>query len=182
MTSYIGAVDQGTTSTRFSIFDKAGRIVAWDQKEHRQIFPKPGWVEHDPEEIWRNTQDVIKGALAKGGISGRDIAAIGITNQRETTVVWDKRTGKPFYNAIVWQCTRTHEICQKLIADGGMDRFREKTGLPVATYFSGPKIVLDIWIQFRKREKRLLKETRCLEPWIPGSSGGLPAARMVGHT
>ena len=140
MISYIGAVDQGTTSTRFSIFDKTGRIVAWDQKEHRQIFPKPGWVEHDPEEIWRNTQDVIKGALAKGGIGGENIIAIGITNQRETTVVWDKRTGKPFCNAIVWQCTRTHEICQKLIADGGTDRFREITGLPVATYFSGPKI------------------------------------------
>ena len=140
MISYIGAVDQGTTSTRFSIFDKTGRIVAWDQKEHRQIFPKPGWVEHDPEEIWRNTQDVIKGALAKGGIGGENIIAIGITNQRETTVVWDKRTGKPFCNAIVWQCTRTREICQKLIADGGTDRFREITGLPVATYFSGPKI------------------------------------------
>ena len=106
MTSYIGAVDQGTTSTRFSIFDKTGRNMAWHQKEHRQIFPKPGWVEHDPEEIWQNTKGVIKGAWAKGGISGEDITAIGITNQRETTVVWDRRTGKPFYNAIVWQCTR----------------------------------------------------------------------------
>jgi glycerol kinase len=151
MTSYIGAVDQGTTSTRFSIFDRTGRIVAWDQKEHRQIYPKPGWVEHDPEEIRQNTQEVIKGALAKGGISGREIAAIGITNQRETTVVWDRRTGKPYYNAIVWQCTRTHEICRKLIADGGGDRFREKTGLPVATYFSGPKIA---WILDQVPEAR----------------------------
>lgn len=139
----IGAVDQGTTSTRFSIIDKNGRIVAWNQKEHRQIFPRPGWVEHDPEEIWQNTREVIQGALAAGRIRGKDIAAIGITNQRETTVVWDRRTGKPFYNAIVWQCTRTHEICQRLIADGGIDRFRDKTGLPVATYFSGPKIA---WI------------------------------------
>ncbi len=152
MTSYIGAVDQGTTSTRFSIFDKAGRIVAWDQKEHAQIYPRPGWVEHDPEEIWRNMQDVIKGALAKAGINARLIAAIGIANQRETTVVWDKRTGKPFCNAIVWQCGRTREICRKLIADGGLDRFREKTGLPVATYFSGPKIawILDTVSEARK--------------------------------
>ncbi len=151
MTSYIGAIDQGTTSTRFSIFDRNGRIVAWDQKEHRQIYPEPGWVEHDPLEIWRNTQAVIQGAMAKDGIGGRDIAAIGITNQRETTVVWNKRTGQPFYNAIVWQCTRTHEICRKLTADGGPDRFREKTGLPVATYFSGPKIA---WILEQVPEAR----------------------------
>ncbi|WP_027184207.1 glycerol kinase GlpK [Desulfovibrio inopinatus] len=140
MGKYVGAVDQGTTSSRFIIFDERGRIKASDQKEHRQIFPKPGWVEHDPMEIWRNTQDVIAGALAKAGIKGSDLAAIGITNQRETTVIWDKYTGEPYYNAIVWQCTRTHEICKSLIADGGQDRFREKTGLPIATYFSGPKI------------------------------------------
>ncbi|BBD09238.1 glycerol kinase GlpK [Desulfovibrio ferrophilus] len=137
---YIGAVDQGTTSSRFIIFDKKGRIKAVDQKEHKQIFPKPGWVEHDPMEIWKNTGEVIQGALRKAGLKGSDLAAIGITNQRETTVVWDRSTGKPFYNAIVWQCTRTHDICKQLIANGGQDRFRATTGLPVATYFSGPKI------------------------------------------
>ncbi|RLC16501.1 MAG: glycerol kinase, partial [Deltaproteobacteria bacterium] len=140
MTQYIGSLDQGTTSTRFIIFDHNGRIVSLDQKEHEQIFPRPGWVEHNPDEIWQNTQEVIRGALAKAGLSGADLAAIGITNQRETTVVWDKHTGKPYYNAIVWQCTRTSEICKELIQEGGQDRFREKTGLPVATYFSGPKI------------------------------------------
>ena len=140
MAEYIGAVDQGTTSTRFIIFDRNGKIVGLDQKEHRQIFPKPGWVEHDPLEVWRNTEDVIRGALSKSGISGADLAAIGITNQRETTVVWEKDTGRPYTNAIVWQCTRTGEICRELTRDGGQDRFREKTGLPIATYFSGPKI------------------------------------------
>ncbi|MFC1820637.1 glycerol kinase GlpK, partial [Thermodesulfobacteriota bacterium] len=131
------------TSNRFIIFDHSGGIVGVSQKEHEQIFPKPGWVEHDPMEIWNNTQDVIRDALAKTGISGSDIEAIGITNQRETTVVWDKTTGKPYYNAIVWQCTRTDDICKELEAEGGQDRFRKKTGLPIATYFSGPKIV---WI------------------------------------
>ncbi|SLM30098.1 glycerol kinase [Desulfamplus magnetovallimortis] len=140
MTKYVGAVDQGTTSSRFIIFDHAGNIVGVDQKEHRQIFEKPGWVEHDPIEIWNNTASVIKGALEKTGIKGSELAAIGITNQRETVVVWDRHTGKPFHNAIVWQCTRTDRICQELVKDGGQDRFRAKTGLPVATYFSGPKI------------------------------------------
>ncbi|MBF0101049.1 MAG: glycerol kinase GlpK [Desulfobacterales bacterium] len=139
MTKYIGAVDQGTTSTRFIIFDHQGNIISVDQKEHEQIFPKPGWVEHDPHEIWMNTQDVIRGALTKAKLTGNDLSAIGITNQRETTVVWNKHTGKPYYNAIVWQCTRTHDICKDLIQQGGQDRFREKTGLPIATYFSGPK-------------------------------------------
>ncbi|MCP4686689.1 MAG: glycerol kinase GlpK, partial [Desulfobacterales bacterium] len=140
MTRYIGALDLGTTSNRFIIFDHDGRIIGQDQKEHEQIFPKPGWVEHDPMEIWRNTRDVIRGGLEKSGVSGTDIAAIGITNQRETTVLWDKKTGLPYCNAIVWQCTRTDEICTALSREGGQDRFREKTGLPAATYFSGPKI------------------------------------------
>jgi glycerol kinase len=140
MSKYVGAVDQGTSSTRFVIFDRGGRIVGLDQKEHEQIFPKPGWVEHNPSEIWKNTQDVIRGALANADIEGSDLAAIGITNQRETTLLWNRNTGKPFDNAIVWQCTRTDEICRDLIKDGGQDRFRKKTGLPVATYFSGPKI------------------------------------------
>ncbi|MFO7717528.1 MAG: glycerol kinase GlpK [Thermodesulfobacteriota bacterium] len=140
MAQYIAAVDQGTTSTRFIIFDRAGRIVSQDQKEHAQIFPQPGWVEHDPLEIWGNTQEVIRGALRKAGLTGRDLAAMGITNQRETTVVWDRGTGRPFYNAVVWQCARTTAICQSLIREGGQDRFRARTGLPVATYFAGPKI------------------------------------------
>ncbi|MEJ2037729.1 MAG: glycerol kinase GlpK [Desulfosarcinaceae bacterium] len=140
MANYIGALDLGTTSNRFIIFDQQGRIVAVDQKEHEQIFPRPGWVEHDPMEIWNNTAEVIRGALAKAGVSGDQIAAVGITNQRETTIVWDKTTGKPFGNAIVWQCTRTDNLCRRLAAEGGQDRFRAKTGLPVATYFSGPKV------------------------------------------
>ncbi len=140
MSQYVGAVDLGTTSNRFIIFDENGNIAGVDQMEHEQIFPKPGWVEHDPVEIWNNTCTVIKGALEKSNITGDKIAAIGITNQRETTVVWDKHTGKPLYNAIVWQCTRTDKICKDLIKEGGQDRFRKTTGLPVATYFSGPKV------------------------------------------
>jgi glycerol kinase len=120
-------------------------VVCYDQKEHEQIYPKPGWVEHDPMEIWERTQSVIRGALAKGNIDPKDIAAVGITNQRETTVVWDKTTGKPLYNAIVWQDTRTDTIINEFAKQGGQDRFRDKVGLPLATYFSGPKVkwVLD---------------------------------------
>ncbi|MCS6774284.1 MAG: glycerol kinase GlpK [Thermoflexales bacterium] len=140
MTKYVGAIDQGTTSTRFMIFDKAGQVVGFHQLEHQQIYPQPGWVEHDPMEIWERTQQVIKGALEKTGVSAEDLAAIGVTNQRETTVVWDRKTGKPYCNAIVWQCTRTKDLCDELSRDGGQDRFRPKTGLPIATYFSGPKI------------------------------------------
>ncbi len=140
MAKYAVAIDQGTTSTRFMIFDHKGSVVGLDQKEHEQIYPKPGWVEHDPLEIWQATQDVIKGALQKLKIDIKDIAACGITNQRETAVVWEKATGKPIYNAIVWQDTRTDQICNELAKDGGQDRFREKVGLPLATYFSGPKV------------------------------------------
>jgi len=140
MAKYSAAVDQGTTSTRFMIFDHEGKVVGIDQKEHEQIYPKPGWVEHDPMEIWGACEAVIAGALAKTKISAKDIAAVGVTNQRETTVVWDKATGKPVYNAIVWQDTRTDTICNELAKDGGQDRFRPKVGLPLATYFSGPKI------------------------------------------
>jgi glycerol kinase len=138
MAEYAAAVDQGTTSTRFMVFDHGGQVVAVDQKEHEQIFPKPGWVEHDANEIWQRTQEVISAGLGK--VNASDIAAVGVTNQRETTVVWDRTTGEPVYNAIVWQDTRTDQICNELIADGGQDRFRAKTGLPIATYFSGPKI------------------------------------------
>jgi len=140
MGKFIGALDQGTTSTRFIVFDHGGRIKGLDQKEHDQIFPQPGWVEHDPMEIWKNTQDVMRGGLLNAGVKGSDLAAIGITNQRETTVVWNRHTGKPYGNAIVWQCTRTDNICRELIKEGGQDRFRETTGLPIAAYFSGPKI------------------------------------------
>jgi glycerol kinase len=140
MAEYVGALDQGTTSTRFMIFDHGGQVVGVDQKEHEQIFPKPGWVEHDPAEIWARSQDVIAGALEKASLSASDLAAIGITNQRETTVVWDRSTGEAIHNALVWQDTRTDQLCNELIADGGQDRFREKSGLPVATYFSGPKV------------------------------------------
>jgi glycerol kinase len=140
MSKYVAAIDQGTSSTRFMVFDHGGQVVAVDQKEHGQIYPKPGWVEHDPLEIWERTQQVIEGALSKGNVSAADIAAVGITNQRETTVVWEKSTGKPVYNAIVWQDTRTDTIINKLARSGGQDRFRKKAGLPLATYFSGPKI------------------------------------------
>jgi glycerol kinase len=140
MAKYAAAIDQGTTSTRFMVFDHEGKVVCFDQKEHEQIFPKPGWVEHSPDEIWERTQSVIKGALQKGNIDPKDIAAVGITNQRETTVVWDKKTGKPLYNAIVWQDTRTDQIINEFAKQGGQDRFRDKVGLPLATYFSGPKV------------------------------------------
>ncbi len=140
MTRYIAAIDQGTTSSRCIVFDHDGAIVAVDQKEHRQIFPRPGWVEHDAEEIWTNVQAVVKGALGKLKITAKDLAAVGITNQRETTVLWDKATGKPVHNAIVWQDTRTDRLVRDLGGTRGQDRFRDLCGLPLATYFSGPKI------------------------------------------
>ncbi len=140
MASYIGAIDQGTTSSRFIVFDRSGRIVSTAQREHEQIYPKPGWVEHDPEEIWRRTEGVIQEAMEARGLRPEDLAAIGITNQRETTVVWHKRTGKPVYNAIVWQDTRVASVVAEFAANGGQDRYRAKTGLPLATYFSGLKI------------------------------------------
>jgi len=138
--SYLGAIDQGTTSTRFIVFDRSGRIVASEQREHQQIYPKPGWVEHDPEEIWRRTQEVIAGALQQRALRPSDLAAIGITNQRETTVLWDRKTGKPIYNAIVWQDTRVADSVSEFAQQGGQDRFRIQTGLPLTTYFSGLKI------------------------------------------
>ncbi len=174
---FVAALDQGTTSNRFIIFNREGRIVALDQKEHKQIFPQPGWVEHDPVEIWQNACAVMRGALSKAGLAGSDLAAIGITNQRETTVLWDKHTGKPFTNAIVWQCTRTDAICRQLAADGGQDRFREKTGLPVATYFSGPKIR---WILDNVPEARVAVQKGhalfgTMESWIIWQLTGGPA-------
>ena len=145
MQKYVGAIDQGTTSTRFIVFDHSGAEVAIEQVEHRQIYPRPGWVEHDPLEILARCREVIRGGLARAGIGAGDLAAVGIANQRETTVVWDRRTGQPVYNAIVWQDTRTDGFIAELARDGGQDRFRSRVGLPLATYFSGPKIrwVLD---------------------------------------
>ena len=143
MADYILAIDQGTTSSRAIVFDKKGSIVSTGQLEHEQIFPKAGWVEHDPKEIWRNTGEVIGQALGKANLTRHDIAAVGITNQRETAVVWDRTTGEPVYNAIVWQDTRTQSIVDRLAADGGVERFKQQVGLPLATYFSGTKIV---WI------------------------------------
>jgi glycerol kinase len=140
MAKYIGAIDQGTTSTRFVLFDDVGRIVTIAQKEHEQIYPQPGWVEHNPEEIWRRTVEVIGEALQQAGVPGKDLAAVGITNQRETAVVWNRKTGKAIYNAIVWQDMRTSECVSELSKNGGQDRFRAQTGLPLATYFSGLKI------------------------------------------
>src|SRR5450631_1636343 len=138
--AYIGAIDQGTTSTRFMVFDRSARIVAVAQKEHEQIFPRPGWVEHDALEILRRTREVIAEVLAQRNLRAEDLAAIGITNQRETTVMWNRKTGEPIANAIVWQDTRVSEDVARFAAEGGQDRFRARTGLPLSTYFSALKI------------------------------------------
>src|ERR687895_286222 len=140
MAKYAAALDQGTTSSRCMIFDHGGQVVSVVQKEHEQIYPKPGWVEHDPMEIWQRCQEVMQEALDAAGASADDIAGLGITNQRETTVVWDRNTGEPVMNAIVWQDTRTDRLVDEFSRDGGQDRFREQVGLPLATYFSGPKV------------------------------------------
>jgi glycerol kinase len=140
MAKYAAALDQGTTSSRAMVFDHSGRVVSVAQKEHEQIYPKPGWVEHDAKEIWARSQEVLDEALSQAGASTDDIAGLGITNQRETALVWDRNTGEPVHNALVWQDTRTDKLVDELSADGGQDRFRAKVGLPLATYFSGPKV------------------------------------------
>ncbi len=140
MRDYIGALDQGTTSTRFIVFDRSGRVVSLAQREHEQIYPHPGWVEHDPEEIWRRSREVIGEALASKALQKRDLAAVGIANQRETTIVWNRKTGKPVMNAIVWQDMRVAGDVAEFSKEGGADRFRLKTGLPLSPYFSGLKI------------------------------------------
>ena len=180
MSKYVGAIDQGTTSSRFIVFNKQGQIVGQAQKEHRQIYPQPGWVEHDPMEIIQNTSEVIRSALASSGIPGSSLAAVGITNQRETTVVWDKKTGTPFCNAVVWQCTRTDKICKQLISSAGQNLFRDKTGLPIATYFSGPKIkwILDNVPEARQAADQDRALFGTMETWVTwwltgGPSGGL---------
>jgi glycerol kinase len=154
--SYIGAIDQGTTSTRFIIFDRSGRTISNAQKDHQQIYPKPGWVEHDADEIWQRTQEVIAEAMAKESLKPADLAAIGITNQRETTVVWNRKTGKPIANALVWQDTRVADDVAELSRAGGQDRFRGKTGLPLSTYFSGLKLR---WILNNVKGTRQLAES-----------------------
>jgi len=140
MNKYIAAIDQGTTSTRCILFDHRGEIISAAQKEHEQIYPKPGWVEHQPLEIIERMNSVVQDTIRFAGIAPQEIASIGITNQRETALVWDRKTGQPYYNAIVWQDTRTKGICDELAENGGLDRFRAATGLPLSTYFSGPKI------------------------------------------
>jgi glycerol kinase len=150
---YVGAIDQGTTSTRFCLFDRTGKMAAVAQREHAQIYPQAGWVEHDPEEIWQRTQEVIGEAMTHANARPGDVAAIGVTNQRETTIVWDRKTGKPVANALVWQDTRVGEYVAEFTKNGGQDRFRAKTGLPLSTYFSGLKIrwLLDHVPELRKR-------------------------------
>ncbi|MGR0221927.1 FGGY family carbohydrate kinase, partial [Agromyces sp. ZXT2-6] len=180
------AIDQGTTSSRAIIFDKKGSIVSTGQLEHEQIFPKAGWVEHDPMEIWRNTREVIGQALGKADLTRHDIAAVGITNQRETAVVWDRNTGEPVYNAIVWQDTRTQPIVDRLAADGGVERFKQDVGLPLATYFSGTKIVWILENVDGARERAeagdlLFGTTDCWVLWnlTGGTDGGVHATDVT---
>jgi glycerol kinase len=177
---YAAALDQGTTSTRCMIFNHGGEVVSVVQKEHEQIYPKPGWVEHDPKEIWARTQEVMDEALESAGASADDISGLGITNQRETTVVWDKNTGEPVMNAIVWQDTRTDRLVDELSRDGGQGRFQEKVGLPLATYFSGPKVrwILDNVDGARERAEAgdLLFgniDTWCIWNLTGGTDGGI---------
>ena len=171
MSKLIGAIDQGTTSTRLILFDGEGRIVAVAQKEHRQIFPKPGWVEHDPTEIWTNTREVVTEALAKARAGAADLAAIGITNQRETTVLWDRRTGAPLHNALVWQDTRVDDLVARYRDEGGQDRFRDKTGLPLASYFSGLKLrwLLDTVPDARTKAEAGDALFGTIDAWGPGA-------------
>lgn len=176
VTKYIAAIDQGTTSSRCMIFDHDGDVVGVAQKEHEQIFPEPGWVEHDPEEIWTNTREMVGSVLAKTDLTAKDIAAVGITNQRETTVVWDRETGKPVYNAIVWQDTRTDSLCDELGGGEGRGRFRETTGLPLSTYFSGPKVrwILDNVDGARERAEAGELAFGTIDSWIIWNlTGGL---------
>ncbi|MGW5863558.1 glycerol kinase GlpK [Streptomyces sp. NPDC055239] len=177
---FVAAIDQGTTSSRCIIFNHAGEIVAVDQREHRQIFPKPGWVEHDAAEIWSKVQAVVAGAIAKAGLRADQLSALGITNQRETTVLWDRATGKPVHNAIVWQDTRTSALCTELGGADGQDRFREQTGLPLASYFSGPKAawLLDNVPGLRARAERGEIAFGTIDSWLiwnltGGTDGGV---------
>jgi glycerol kinase len=176
MPEYVGAIDQGTTSSRFILFNSDGRIVAVDQREHEQITPKAGWVEHDASEIWRRTREVIGGALAKSDAEAGDLAAIGITNQRETTVVWDRQSGEPIHNAIVWQDTRTDELVRELAGEQGVDRLRERVGLPLSTYFSGPKVtwLLEHVDGARERAERGELAFGTIDTWVLWNLTGGP--------
>jgi glycerol kinase len=179
---YVAAIDQGTTSSRCIIFDQDGAMVAVDQREHRQIFPRPGWVEHDATEIWSKVQAVVAGALAKAGLRADRLSALGITNQRETTVLWDRATGKPVHNAIVWQDTRTAALCGRLGGTDGQDRFREQTGLPLASYFSGPKAawLLDNVPGLRARAERGEIAFGTIDSWLIWNlTGGTDGGRHV---
>jgi glycerol kinase len=173
---YIAAIDQGTTSSRCIVFDVDGRIVAVDQKEHEQILPRPGWVEHDAAEIWTNVQEVVTGAVEQAGISRSDVLALGITNQRETTLLWDKATGEPVHNAIVWQDTRTDALCRELGRNVGQDRYRRETGLPLASYFAGPKIrwLLDNVEGLRERAERGEILFGTMDSWVIWNLTGGP--------
>jgi glycerol kinase len=180
MAKYIGAIDQGTTSSRFILFNRQGDIVSVDQKEHKQIFPRPGWVEHDAIEIWINTLEVIEGALKKAGLTAADVDAIGITNQRETTLLWDRHTGEPLHNALVWQDTRSDELVAEYRADGGQNRFRAETGLPLTSYFSGLKLrwLLDNVAGARSKAESGDALFGTIDSWVVwnltgGASGGI---------
>jgi glycerol kinase len=180
MSKYVAAIDQGTTSTRCMIFDQSGTVMAVHQLEHAQVYPRAGWVEHDPIEIWTKVQDVTRAALDKAGLTPNDLAAVGVTNQRETAVMWDRRTGKPYCNAIVWQDTRTDKIIAELAREGGQDRFRSQCGLPLATYFSGPKIrwALDNVAGLRAAAERGDAIFGNIDTWViwnltGGTSGGV---------
>jgi len=178
MPRYVGAIDQGTTSTRFILFDRDGEIAGVDQREHAQIHPHAGWVEHDAEEIWERTQEVIAGALRNAGAHARDVAAIGITNQRETTVVWDRESGRPIHHAIVWQDTRTDRLVRELAADEGVERLRESVGLPLSTYFSGPKVawVLEHVDGSRERAQSGELAFGTIDSWLLWNLAGGPGA------
>ena len=186
MASYVAAIDQGTTSTRLILFDADGRVVALEQREHEQIHPRAGWVEHDAREIWQRTREVIGLALANAGIEAGEVAAIGITNQRETTLVWDRQTGEPVSNAIVWQDTRTDALVRELAGEAGADRLRERVGLPLSTYFSGPKIawILDHVEGARERADRGELAFGNMDTWVlwnltGGPDGGLHATDVT---
>ncbi len=178
----MAAIDQGTTSTRAMIFDHQGRVVGVEQLEHEQIFPRAGWVEHDAAEIWRNTRRVGAAALASAELTAKDIVACGITNQRETTVIWDRESGKPVHNAIVWQDTRTGDVCTELAGDVGVDRYRERTGLPLSTYFAGPKVrwLLDNVDGLRNRAEAGELCFGTMDSWIAWNmTGGVDGGQHV---
>ena len=186
MADYVAAIDQGTTSSRVIVFDRDGRAVSIDRREHEQITPRAGWVEHDASEIWRRVREVIGGAMAKSDIAAGDVAAIGITNQRETTVVWDRETGEPVHNAIVWQDTRTEDVVRELAGEEGVDRLRRDVGLPLSTYFSGPKVkwILDNVEHARERAENGELAFGNMDTWVlwnltGGKDGGVHATDVT---